>query len=102
IVIYINSSFRIIVNGLHSMIKTKDPTLYLISLAAVIQTDNMMIKNVLIMVEFFAIWGLVLTIIGLQKVAGFSKVTATSFVLGFYILSLLFNLFGGWVTTLNI
>ncbi len=96
------SAIGMIVNGLLSMIITKDPSVVLTSLAAVIQTDNMMIKNVLIMVEFFAIWGLVLTIIGLQKVAGFSKVTATSFVLGFYILSLLFNLFGGWVTTLNI
>ncbi|HLQ83021.1 MAG TPA: Yip1 family protein [Pseudogracilibacillus sp.] len=96
------SAIGMIANGLLSMIITKDPSVVLTSLAAVIQTDNMMIKNVLIMVEFFAIWGLVLTIIGLQKVAGFSKVTATSFVLGFYILSLLFNLFGGWVTTLNI
>lgn len=96
------SAIGMIVNGLLSMIITKDPSVVLTSLAAVIQTDNMIIKNVLIMVEFFAIWGLVLTIIGLQKVAGFSKVTATIFVLGFYILSLLFNLFGGWITTLNI
>ncbi len=96
------SAIGMIVNGLLSMIITKDPSIVLTSLAAVIQTDNLMIKNVLIMVEFFAIWGLVLTIIGLQKVAGFSKVTAIGFVLGFYILSLLFNLFGGWVTTLNI
>lgn len=96
------SALSVLVNGLLSFVLTGESTLLFTSLAAIIQTDNLMIESVLSMVEIFTIWGLILTMIGLQKVANFSKRVSVIIVGGFYLLSILFSLFSVWITTLNI
>lgn len=96
------TALSVLFNALLSFVLTGDSTVMFTSLAAIIQTDNLMIKSMFSMIEIFTIWGLILTIIGLQKVANFSKRSAIIIVIGFYVLSLLFNLFTGWLATLNI
>lgn len=96
------SALSVLVNGLLSFVLTGESTLLFTSLAAIIQTDNLMIESVLSMVEIFTIWGLILTMIGLQKVANFSKRVSVIIVGGFYLLSILFSLFSVWITTLNV
>lgn len=96
------TALGVLFNALLSFVLTGDSTVMFTSLAAIIQTDNLMITSVFSMIEVFTIWGLILTIIGLQKVANFSKQAAIIIVVGFYVVSLLFNLFTGWIATLNI
>lgn len=96
------SALGVLVNGLLSFILIGNASISFTSLAAIIQTDNLALESVFNMIEVFTIWGLVLTIIGLQKVANFSKRISVIIVVGFYLLSLLFNLFSGWIMTLNI
>lgn len=96
------SALSVLLNGLLSIVLTGDPTILFTSLAGTLQTDNIMLEKVLAMIEIFTIWGLVLTIIGLQKVANFSKRAAISIVIGFYLFSMLISLLTGWITTLNL
>ena len=96
------SAIGVLFNALLSFVLSGDSTIMFTSLAAMIQTDNLMVESVLSMIELFAIWGLILTIIGLQTVANFSKKFAITIVVGFYILSLLFNFLTGWIATLDI
>lgn len=102
IYIFFISALSVLFNALLSFVLTGDSTVMFTSLAAIVQTDSLMIKSMFSMIEIFTIWGLILTIIGLQKVANFSKRAAIIIVVGFYVLSLLFNLFTGWIATLNI
>lgn len=67
------SAIGVLLNGLLSTVLTGDTSTLFTSLAYVIPTDNIMLENVFAMIEIFTIWGLVLTIIGLQIVANFSK-----------------------------
>src|SRR5699024_10320786 len=96
------SAIGVLFNALLSFVLSGDSTIMFTSLAAMIQTDNLMVESVLSMIELFAIWGLILTIIGLQTVCNFSKKFAITIVVGFYILSLLFNFLTGWIATLDI
>lgn len=96
------SALSVLLNGLLSIVLTGDSTVLFTSLAAIIQTDNIVLEKALSMLEIFTIWGLVLTIIGLQKVANFSKQVAVIIVVGFYLISLSFSVFTGWITTLSI
>src|SRR5699024_12559094 len=82
------SAIDVLFTALLSFVLSGDSTIMFTSLAAMIQTDNLMVESVLSMIELFAIWGLILTIIGLQTVANFSKKFAITIVVGFYILSL--------------
>ena len=94
------SAIGVLLNGLLSTVLSGDPSILFTSLAFLIQTDNVMLENIFVMIEIFTIWGLVLTIIGLQKVANFSKQASIIIVIGLYILSLLFSLFSGWISTM--
>lgn len=94
------SAIGVLLNGLLSTVLTGDTSTLFTSLAYVIPTDNIMLENVFAMIEIFTIWGLVLTIIGLQIVANFSKKASLIIVIGFYILSLLFRLFSDWIATM--
>ncbi len=94
------SAIGVILNGLLSTVLTGDSSILFTSLAFVIPTDNIMLENIFAMIEIFTIWGLILTVIGLQIVANFSKKASLIIVIGFYILSLLFRLFSDWIATM--
>src|SRR5699024_12468252 len=83
------SAIGVLFNALLSFVLSGDSTIMYTSLAEMIQTDNLMVESVLSMIELFAIWGLILTIISLQTVANCSKKFAITIGVCFYIISLL-------------
>lgn len=96
--IYIISVFGLLVNGL-AFLAMSNPNLdlYLTSLNSIVEADGIL-GVILVSIEVFSIWGMVLTAIGLQIVANFSKGLSWSIVVGIFVVILLFAIGGQLVT----
>lgn len=85
---FINIGLNGFVNGFFSMfVKNANPEVALTSLNSIIGAEGVM-GELLSSIEVFSIWGIVLTAMGLQIVAQFSKGLAWGTVIAFYIISI--------------
>lgn len=85
---FINIGLSGFVNGFFSMfVKNANPEVALTSLNSIIGAEGVM-GELLSSIEVFSIWGIVLTAMGLQIVAQFSKGLAWGTVIAFYIISI--------------
>jgi len=86
IFIYIISVLSLFVNALAFLaISNPDPELYVTSLNSIIQADGVL-GAFLVSIEIFAIWGMILTAMGLQKVANFSKGLSWGIVIAIFVI----------------
>ncbi|WP_042346885.1 Yip1 family protein [Bacillus massiliigorillae] len=81
------SAVGLILNGLISIIIDTRPDNMITSLAGVMGSENAVLGSI----ELFTIWGVVLTAIGLQKVAQFSKGLSWTISIAFYLISIGFT-----------
>lgn len=85
---FINIGLNGLVNGFFSMfVKNANPEAALTSLNSIIGAEGVM-GVLLSSIEVFSIWGIILTAMGLQIVAQFSKGLAWGTVIAFYIISI--------------
>ncbi len=86
------TALGMIVNGI-GMVITGSSTTTFTSLTTLIPADGAL-KAVFDNIEVFSIWSVILSAIGLQKVASFSKELAWGVSIGFYMLSIFFSMIG--------
>jgi hypothetical protein len=86
------TALSMIVNGI-GMVITGSSTTTFTSLTTLIPADGAL-KAVFDNIEVFSIWGVILSAIGLQKVASFSKGLAWGVSIGFYMLTIFFSMIG--------
>lgn len=88
--IYMISALGILLNGLIFMIlQVGDPEVYITSLNSIVHAEGVL-GEFLGIVEVFSIWSLIITGIGLQVVAKFSKGLSWSIVVAFFIVGAVF------------
>lgn len=96
--IYIISVLGLIINGLAFVVTgNADPDLLLTSLNSIVGAEGAL-GAVLNAIEIFAIWGYIVTALGLQIVARFSKGLSWGIVIGIFVVMVLFNV-GSQVVT---
>lgn len=87
---YMISAVGVILNGLLTLfIPTSNPEVYITSLYSIIEAEGAL-GGLLQYLEVFSIWMLIVTGIGLQVVAKFSKKLAWTIVIIFFLIGLLF------------
>ncbi|WP_396234323.1 Yip1 family protein [Caldifermentibacillus hisashii] len=86
------TALGMIVNGI-GMVITGSSTTTFTSLTTLIPADGAL-KAVFDNIEVFSIWSVILSAIGLQNVASFSKELAWGVSIGFYMLSIFFSMIG--------
>lgn len=85
--VYLISSLSLIVNGLAFMfVGNVEPDVLFTSLNSIINAEGI-IGTFLGMIEVFAIWGIILTAIGLQVVGNFSKGLSWGVVIIFFLIT---------------
>lgn len=87
--ITILGALSLIINGAFIALTSGNQADQLTSLGFLVNAEGP-ISAILNSLEVFTIWTLILTIIGLQKVAGFSKGLAWGITLGFFLLGIIF------------
>lgn len=98
--IFMISALSFIVNGLAFLVVGNgNPEIYFTSLNSIINAEGVA-GAFLNSIEVFSIWGLIITAIGLQVVARFSKGLSWAVVIGFYIVSLIFAMAGAAFSTM--
>ena len=90
--ILIVSVLSVILTGLIGFIIPITDGALFTSLGSVISTENIYVSTILMQLEVFAIWLLILKVIGLQIVADFSKNQARTLVIVLFIFSILTSL----------
>ncbi|MBM6618983.1 Yip1 family protein [Bacillus suaedaesalsae] len=102
------NTFLMIVSALGMIVNTLviwaiggNPAIYVTSLGSIIPVDGF-VGGMLGAIEVFTIWGTVLSAIGLQKVAGFSKGLAWGVSIVFLIIGLVFAGVGGAMQGLGV
>lgn len=83
------SALSLIVNGIGIVALGGNAETVYTSLGSIISVQGAM-AGLLNNIELFTIWGLILSVIGLQKVAGFSKVLAWTVQIVLFVISILF------------
>jgi Yip1 domain len=87
------SALSLIINGIGiALLGGKVDTVYT-SLGSIISTEGA-ISGLLNSIEVFTIWGLILSAIGLHKVAGFSKGLAWGISIAFFVIGVIFSMIG--------
>src|SRR5699024_3880551 len=71
--IFFISSIGTLINGIIIYIIGSSTGIQVTSIASILDNDNMTLVALTSWIEVFSIWTLILTAIGLHKVAGFSK-----------------------------
>lgn len=94
--IFFISSIGTLINGIIIFIIGSSTGMQVTSIASILDNDNMTLVALTSWIEVFSIWTLILTAIGLHKVAGFSKGLSWAIPIILTILGILFSLvFGG-------
>lgn len=89
--IYIISVISLFVNALAFFaLNNPDPELYVTSLNSIVQAEGAL-GAILVSIEIFTIWGIILTALALQIVAKFSKGLSWGVVIGIFVVTLLFG-----------
>ena len=87
------SALSLIINGIGiALLGGTVDTVYT-SLGSIISTEGA-ISGLLNSIEVFTIWGLILSAIGLHKVAGFSKGLAWGISIAFFVITVIFAMIG--------
>jgi Yip1 domain len=87
------SALSLIINGIGVALLGGNVSTVYTSLGSIISTKGA-IAGLLNSIEVFAIWGLILSAIGLHKVAGFSKGLAWGIAIAFFVISIIFSMIG--------
>ena len=96
------SVLSVLLNAVLSFIMPANTNILFSSLGSIIQTGNPIIDSVLSVFEVFTIWGLIITAIGLQRVADFSKKAAITVVVLMFLISVTFAAIAGFIMTLGV
>lgn len=96
--IFMISAISMILNGLVFMFIGGDPEMLFTSLNSIIGAEGML-GAFFNSIEIFTIWALIITALGLQVVARFSKGLSWAVVIGFYVVGLVFQLISAGITT---
>lgn len=92
----------LLLNGLFTMIfKGGNPEVYITSLNSIVGAEGVL-GDVLNSIELFNIWSLIITGIGLQVVARFSKTLSWSVVVALYIIGLVFTIIVAALSSLGV
>lgn len=94
--IMIISALSLIVNSLLSLMTGTSPEILVSSLGSVVNADGA-VGALFNSIEIFAIWGYILTAIGLQKVAGFSKGLAWGVQIAFFVIGIILAMIGAGI-----
>jgi len=97
--IFIISAISMIVNGIVFMMIGGDPEKLFTSLNSIIGAEGIL-GAVLNSIEVFTIWGLIITAMGLQVVARFSKGLSWAVVIVFFIVGLIFQMISAGFNTM--
>lgn len=87
------SAIGLLLNGVIVMISGGSTNMMVTSLSIFVQ-NNPMLEAILMNFELFAIWSLILTALGLQIVAQFSKTTAWVVTILFFFIGIVFSMVG--------
>ncbi|HEX6593423.1 MAG TPA: YIP1 family protein, partial [Bacillota bacterium] len=94
--ILIISALGVIVNHAIALIIGSDPDVFVTSLGSAIDAPGV-VGVLLQSIELFSIWGLIVTVIGLQKVAHFSKGLAWGVQITRFIIVVIFAMIGAGI-----
>ena len=95
--IMIISALSLIINGIAFALFGGSPEMMFTSLGSVIDAEGAM-NGLLNSIEVFTIWGVILTAIGLNKVAEFSKGLAWTLSIAFFVISVIFAMIGASIS----
>lgn len=87
------TAIGLFINGLFTASIGADPAVMFTSLGAFVQVDTML-GAILANFELFALWSLILTAMGLQIVAGFSKGAAWTVTIVLFVIGIVFSMVG--------
>lgn len=91
-ILFINA-IGVFINGLFVASTGRDSGFILTNLGSYVQGDSMF-GSILSNIELFSIWALILTALGLQIVARFSKKAAWTVTIGLFLIGIVFSMVG--------